>query len=674
MWRCVTARTSGLSTDVRRRPSRVRSSVATDRAIARKNESSSSRSSRYSARCSSSAPDASPLRAPNDGSISLTLVNASQSPRKILVAVAWPYASGLRHIGHVAGFGVPSDTFARYHRLRGNDVLMVSGTDEHGTPVMVAADAAGESPRETAERFNQLIREDLRDLGLSYDLFTRTTTVNHYRVTQDLFRTLYDKGYIFERETLGAFSASTGHTLPDRYIEGTCPICGYESARGDQCDNCGNQLDPTDLIEPRSKIDGTTPVFEKTKHLFLDLPAFKEQLTDWIESQVHWRQNVRRFSLNFVKELKPRPITRDLDWGVPIPVAGYEELNDKRIYVWFDAVIGYLSAAIEWAAIRGEPDAWRAWWQNPDAEHTYFMGKDNIVFHTVIWPSTLLGYGGSGEFGANRGALELPDNIAASEYLTMEGKKFSSSRGLEILVRDFLSRYDPDALRYFISIAGPESQDTDFTWSEFVRRNNDELVATWGNLVNRTLQSAHKNFGAVPEPGTLRDADQALLAEVERGFETVGSLIEAARFKSALQEAMRLAGVGNQYVADQAPWAHLETDRERAGTVLCVALRAIDNLKILLTPFLPFSSQRLHEILGYDGVIAGPLEFRTVTEEDGSEHVVLTGDYEGWVGRWEPSALPPQQPLREPQPLFAKLDPENVVTDELARMEAAAAA
>jgi len=674
MWRCVTARTSGLSTDVRRRPSRVRSSVATDRAIARKNESSSSRSSRYSARCSSSAPDASPLRAPNDGSISLTLVNASQSPRKILVAVAWPYASGLRHIGHVAGFGVPSDTFARYHRLRGNDVLMVSGTDEHGTPVMVAADAAGESPRETAERFNQLIREDLRDLGLSYDLFTRTTTVNHYRVTQDLFRTLYDKGYIFERETLGAFSASTGHTLPDRYIEGTCPICGYESARGDQCDNCGNQLDPTDLIEPRSKIDGTTPVFEKTKHLFLDLPAFKEQLTDWIESQVHWRQNVRRFSLNFVKELKPRPITRDLDWGVPIPVAGYEELNDKRIYVWFDAVIGYLSAAIEWAAIRGEPDAWRAWWQNPDAEHTYFMGKDNIVFHTVIWPSTLLGYGGSGEFGANRGALELPDNIAASEYLTMEGKKFSSSRGLEILVRDFLSRYDPDALRYFISIAGPETQDTDFTWSEFVRRNNDELVATWGNLVNRTLQSAHKNFGAVPEPGTLRDADQALLAEVERGFETVGSLIEAARFKSALQEAMRLAGVGNQYVADQAPWAHLETDRERAGTVLCVALRAIDNLKILLTPFLPFSSQRLHEILGYDGVIAGPLEFRTVTEEDGSEHVVLTGDYEGWVGRWEPSALPPQQPLREPQPLFAKLDPENVVTDELARMEAAAAA
>ena len=492
------------------------------------------------------------------------------SRRKILVAVAWPYASGLRHIGHVAGFGVPSDTFARYHRLRGNDVLMVSGTDEHGTPVMVAADAAGESPRETADRFNRLIREDLRDLGLSYDLFTRTTTSNHYRVTQDLFRTLHRKGYILEQETLGAFSASTGHTLPDRYIEGTCPICGFESARGDQCDNCGNQLDPIDLIGPRSRIDGATPVFRTTKHLFLDLPAFKEQLTEWIESKSDWRQNVRRFSLNFVKELKPRAITRDLDWGVPIPLEGYEEQADKRIYVWFDAVIGYLSASIEWATDRGTPDAWREWWQSPDAEHAYFMGKDNIVFHTVIWPSTLLGYGDDGEYGAGQGDLELPDNIVSSEFLTMEGKKFSSSRGLEILIRDFLSRYDPDALRYFISIAGPETQDTDFTWSEFVRRNNDELVATWGNLVNRTLQSAYKNFGTVPQPGVLTDADNHLLAAVDNGFDTAGSLIEAARFKNALQEIMRLAGLGNQYVTEQAPWTLMESDRARAGTILYV--------------------------------------------------------------------------------------------------------
>jgi methionyl-tRNA synthetase len=299
----------------------------------------------------------------------------------------------------------------------------------------------------------------------------------------------------------------------------------------------------------------------------------------------------------------------------------------------------------------------------------YFMGKDNIVFHTVIWPSMLLGYGDDGVYGAGRGALELPDNVASSEFLTMEGRKFSSSHGVEILVRDFLSRYDPDALRYFVSIAGPETQDTDFTWSEFVRRNNDELVATWGNLVNRTLQSAYKNFSAVPEPGPLADADETLLAAIDSGFESVGSLIEAARFKNALQEAMRLASLGNQYVAEQAPWSRLETDRERAATVIYVALRVIDSLKVLLTPFLPFSSQRLHELLGYDGTIAGPLEFRTVAEDGGDEHVVLTGEYDSWIGRWESSALPPGQALREPQPLFAKLDGAKVVAEELKRME-----
>jgi methionyl-tRNA synthetase len=598
---------------------------------------------------------------------------ATQSPRKILVAVAWPYASGPRHIGHVAGFGVPSDTFARYHRLRGNDVLMVSGTDEHGTPVMVAADAAGESPRETADRFSQLIREDLLELGLAYDLFTRTTTENHYRVTQDLFRTLWEKGFVVERETRGAFSATTGRTLPDRYIEGTCPICGFPQARGDQCDNCGNQLDPEELIEPRSRIDGSAPVFKETKHLFLDLPAFKDALTEWIEKKEGWRPNVRRFSLNFIAELKPRPITRDLDWGVPIPVPGYEENPDKRIYVWFDAVIGYLSAAVEWAQTRGTPDAWREWWQNPDAEHVYFMGKDNIVFHTVIWPSMLLGYGSGGETGAGRGDLRLPDNIVSSEFLTMEGKRFSASRGIGIYVRDFLERYDADALRYYLSIAGPETQDTDFTWAEFARRTNDELVATWGNLVNRTLQSAHKNFGHVPEPGPLTEADDALLREVAAGFDVVGGLLEQARFKQALQEVMRLASHANQYVSEQEPWAALKSDPARAATILYVALRAVDSLKTLFAPYLPFSSQRLHELLGYSGWLVGPLRFETVREER-SSHVVLTGDYADAVGRWSPSDLPARQQLREPQPLFAKLDGVKVVADELARMEAAAAA
>jgi methionyl-tRNA synthetase len=590
--------------------------------------------------------------------------------RKILVAVAWPYASGPRHIGHVAGFGVPSDIFARYHRLRGDDVLMVSGTDEHGTPVMVAADAEGRSPRETADRYNELIREDLRDLGLSYDLFTRTTTRNHHSVVRDVFRTLHENGCIVEQTTRGAFSPTTGHTLPDRYIEGTCPICGAPDARGDQCDTCGNLLDPTDLIDPRSRIDGATPEFRDTNHLFLDLPAFADRLRAWIEQQTHWRPNVRNFSLRYVDDLKPRAVTRDLDWGVRVPVPGYEEDPDKRIYVWVDAVVGYLSAAVEWAQLSGDPDAWREWWQDPEARHCYFMGKDNIVFHTVIWPAELLGYGNGGELGDGR-PLELPYNVVASEFLTMEGRKFSASRGAPIYVRDFLSRYDPDPLRFFLTAAGPEQQDTDFTWSEFVRRNNDELLATWGNLVNRTLTIAHRHFGAVPEAGPLSNGDAALLDAVAAGFGTVGELIEAARFKAAIGEAMRLASQVNQYLTEQEPWALVKHDRVRAATVLYVCLRCIDGLKVLFAPFLPFTSQLLHELLGHEGYLAGPLEFREVGGPD-DPHVVLTGDYAGWVGRWEPSRLAPGQALREPRPLFRKLDPEAVVAGEVARMEAAA--
>jgi len=594
----------------------------------------------------------------------------SASPRKILVAVAWPYANGPRHIGHVAGFGVPSDVFARYHRLRGDEVLMVSGTDEHGTPIMVAADAEGVSPRELADRYNAVIREDLRRLGLSYDLFTRTTTENHHAVVRDVFRTLYDHGFIVEQTTVGAVSAATGRTLPDRYIEGTCPICGFAHARGDQCDNCGNQLDPQELIDPRSRIDGEPPVFRETTHLFLDLPAFREQLLEWIGKQEHWRPNVKRFSLELVRELRPRAVTRDLDWGVRIPVDGYEQRDDMRIYVWIDAVVGYLSAAVEWARNRGTPDAWRDWWQDPAARHYYFMGKDNIVFHSVIWPSQLLGYGTGGDLGAGR-ALDLPYDIVSSEFLTMEGRQFSTSRNVVIHVGDFLDRYDADALRFFLTAAGPETQDTDFTWAEFVRRNNDELVANWGNLVNRTLTNAHRHFGSVPQPGELTDADEALLREVEGGFEAVGTQIEQARFRAALAEAMRLASRVNQYVSDQAPWALVENDRDRAATVLYVALRAIDNLKVLFTPFMPFSSQRLHELLGYETVIAGELESREVTAES-VPYTVLTGDYGDWAGRWEPSALPAGQALLEPQPLFKKLDPERVVAEELERMRRAA--
>ncbi|GAC1537588.1 MAG: methionine--tRNA ligase [Herpetosiphon sp.] len=585
--------------------------------------------------------------------------------RKILVAVAWPYANGPRHIGHVAGFGVPSDIFARYHRMAGNDVLMVSGTDDHGTPIMVQAEKEGVPYRELDDRYNDVIARDLHGLGLSYDLFTRTETPNHYRVTQELFLALYNSGSIVKDTMLVTFSGN-GKALPDRYVEGTCPICGFGEARGDQCDNCGNQLDPSDLINPRSRLDGSTPTFRPTEHFFLDLPRFKEPLRQWIEAQSHWRPNVRNFSLNLVEDLKLRAVTRDLDWGVPIPLEGYEE---KRIYVWFDAVIGYLSASIEWAQLQGTPDRWQEWWTNADAQSFYFMGKDNITFHTIIWPTILLGYAQDAGPSPDRQRLELPYNVVSTEFLTMEGKQFSTSRGVVIYVRDVLERYGPDPLRYVLTAGGPETQDADFTWAEFVRRNNDELVATWGNLANRVLTIAQRNFGAVPPAGTLQKADQDLLATVEQAFKTVGQLIEGARFKQALAECMATAQRANQYVSEHEPWKLIKSDRERAASVLWTALRAVDSLKILFCPFLPFSSQDLHSQLGYSGTIAGVVDIKQVPDGSDGQHQVLAYEQGAWQGQWQPSDLAEGQPLQPPRPLFRKLDPA-LIDEEVARLRA----
>ena len=592
--------------------------------------------------------------------------------RTILSAPAWPYANGPRHIGHVSGFALPCDMFSRYQRMAGNRVLMVSGTDEHGTPIQVQADAEGVSARELADRYNRVIVDDLTSLGMTYDLFTRTTTLNHYAVTQEIFTRLLENGYIFSKTTLGAISPSTGRTLPDRYIEGTCPICGYPSARGDQCDNCGNQLDPADLINPRSKINGETPVFRETEHYFLDLPAFAEVLGTWLQAKAgHWRPNVLKFSLNLLDDLQPRAITRDLDWGVPVPLDGWRDRPDKRIYVWFDAVIGYLSASIEWARRSGDPDAWRAWWNEPDAEAYYFMGKDNIVFHSEIWPAMLLGYSGLGARGGQPGplgTLNLPTEVVSSEYLTMEGRKFSSSRAVVIYVRDFLDRYDVDALRYYVAVAGPETQDTDFTWSEFVRRNNDELVATWGNLVNRAVSFAAKNIGSIPAAGPLTDLDSELLARSRQAFGTVGEHLSASRFKFAINEAMRTVAEANKYFSEQAPWKLRESDPDRMRAVLHVALQLVDDAKTLLTPFLPRSSQQVHELLGGTGTWSDMPRVEEVDEAGGPSYPVITGTYDG-AARWASVPLRAGTPLAAPKPLFTKLD-TSVVDSELARLGA----
>jgi methionyl-tRNA synthetase len=596
---------------------------------------------------------------------------APAAPKHILTAPAWPYANGPRHIGHVSGFALPSDMFSRYQRLAGNKVLMVSGTDEHGTPIQVQADSEGLTTREIADRYNGVIGQDLANLDMSYDLFTRTTTLNHYAVVQEMFTTLLRNGYIFPKVTLGAISPSTGRTLPDRYIEGTCPICGYPSARGDQCDNCGNQLDPTDLINPRSRINGETPLFVEQEHYFLDLPAFADALGTWLQSKSgQWRPNVLKFSLNLLDDLQPRAITRDLDWGVPVPLDGWRDRSDKRIYVWFDAVIGYLSASIEWARRSGDPDAWRAWWNDENAEAYYFMGKDNIVFHSEIWPAMLLGYDGNGAKGGTPGPfekLDLPTEIVSSEFLTMEGRKFSSSRQVVIYVRDFLERYDVDALRYYVAVAGPETHDTDFTWNEFVRRNNDELVATWGNLVNRAVSFAARYVGEIPAAGTLTDADHALLEKTGKAFGEVGEELAHSRFKAGVNGAMRAVSEANKYFSEQAPWKLRESDPERMKTILHVTLQAVADAKTLLTPFLPRSSQAVNEMLGGAADWSGMPRIETVDEEGGPSYPVITGTYDSSF-RWESRPIAAGTPLAVPTPLFTKLD-QSVVDEEIARLE-----
>ncbi|MDK8895517.1 methionine--tRNA ligase [Corynebacterium sp. MSK006] len=597
----------------------------------------------------------------------------------VLVSVAWPYANGPRHIGHVAGFGVPSDVFARYQRMRGADVLMISGTDEHGTPLLVQADKEGVSVQELADRYNRQIVEDLAGLGLSYDLFTRTSTRNHYAVVQELFRGLLDNGYMIRQKTLGAVSPSTGRTLPDRYIEGTCPICGADGARGDQCDNCGNQLDPVDLIKPVSKINGEAPEFVETEHFLLDLPALAGALEKWLKTRDSWRPNVLKFSLNLLGDLHPRAMTRDIDWGIPVPVEGWQDNNAKKLYVWFDAVVGYLSASIEWAWRSGDPEAWKKWWQDPEATSYYFMGKDNITFHSQIWPGELLGYAGKGDKGGEvhrYGELNLPTEVVSSEFLTMSGSKFSSSKGVVIYVKDFLREFGPDPLRYFIAVAGPENNDTDFTWDEFVRRINNELANGWGNLVNRTVSMAHKNFGQVPAPAALEPADEEILGLAERTFDEAGELLAQSKFKAAITAVMHVVGEANAYIADQEPWklAKGESARERLATVLWTALQVVSDCNTMLTPFLPHTAQAVHETLGRSGVWTAEPRVEEVTDdmpvdlvgvglpEEGRTYPVIMGDYADEQARWARVDVEPGTPLAKPKPLIAKLAPELAET------------
>jgi len=587
----------------------------------------------------------------------------------ILVAIAWPYANARIHIGNVTGSHLPGDICARYHRLAGDHVLMVSGSDSHGTPVTVVAEQEGKPPREVFERFHHDFLEMFQRLGISYDLFTHTDTENHHRVSQDFFLALLEKGYFYKQVQEQMYSEAQKRFLPDRYVEGICPVCGYESARGDQCDNCNTLLDPQDLINPRSKIDGSTPVLRKTEHFFLDLPKLaRAGLAEWLQQgKEHWRPNVINFARRYVgEELRGRPITRDLQWGVPVPVPGWES---KCLYVWFEAVIGYFSASVEWAHNQGEPEAWKDWWYDTAAKTLYFIGKDNIPFHAVIWPAELMGVERLYEDEPSV-KLNLPYDVPANEYMNMEGQKISGSRNWAVWMDEALDRYDPDALRYYLTVAMPETRDTDWLWDGFLHRNNDELVATWGNLVHRALTFAYRRFdGRVPTPEPLEDVDARLLARIEAGFEPVGELIAGCKLRAALGKVMGLAREANRYLEEKGPWFQIKEDREAAGTTIYVVLKAIDSLKMLFAPFLPFSSERLHQYLGYEGSLFGRSYTAIFEEEKGRVHEALCYDDSAARGEWKASDLPAGQVLRQPKPLFKKLD-EDMVEEERARIGA----
>jgi len=511
-------------------------------------------------------------------------------PRHILVAVAWPYANGSLHLGHMAGAYLPADIFARYHRMAGNRVLMVSGSDQHGTPVTVRADNEGTTPQAIVDRFHPEFLRYWQELGISFDLFTTTGTDNHREVVHDFFLTLHRKGHIYKATTQQFFDTQVGRFLPDRYVEGSCPFCGYEKARGDQCDNCGRTLDPEQLINPRSRLTGASPEMRPTDHFFFRLTSFRDQLLEWLRSRKGWRRHVQAYSIGVCEEgLIDRAITRDMEWGVPLPV---EDLGrGKRIYVWFEAFIGYVSAAKEWAQRNGTPDAWRDWWDDDRGGETYyFIGKDNIFFHTIFWPAVLMGYGG----------LNLPTNVPANQYVLFRGAKASKSEGVGESVLSYLERYQPDAIRYGLAANLPETSDTDLTEAELVRRNNEELVATWGNLVNRVLSMTARNFdGAIPQPGELSDRDRALIERASATLAEVAQHIEAVRLKAGLASAMATAQEANAYLNETEPWKTVKTDRERAATSLFVAISVIEALKIALYPYIPFSSRAVHRFLGH---------------------------------------------------------------------------
>lgn len=540
---------------------------------------------------------------------------------KIVVNVAWPYANGTIHLGHVAGSLLPADLFSRYNRLIGNEVLMVGGSDMHGTPITISAEKAGMTPEQYAEKYHQINKKAIEDMGIEYSLFNKTHCQTHIEITQKLFLDLRDHGYIYTKGTDQYYCPKCARFLPDRYVEGVCPKCGAEKTRSDQCDACGTTFETGDLLKPYCTLCGSEPEIRNTEHFFLKLSAFREPLLRYLEDKDYWRANVKAFTKNWLEDgLNDRAITRDMSWGIPIPVEGWD---DKVIYVWFEAVIGYLSASIEYSRMIGKPDHWEAFWKDPEAKHYYFIGKDNIPFHSIIWPAILMGEGG----------LDLPYDIPANEYLMINGGKLSKSRsnGGAIDIPSVLSRYDADSIRFYLSINMPDTHDTEFTWDDLDTKINNDLVATLGNYYHRCLSFTKKNFGSIPAGETSPET----VAEIEKTLDEYRELMSVCDFKRAIKAVMELARYGNRYFDSVKPWALIKEDRDACGAAMNEALRIVKALCVMMWPFLPRSSEKIWGYLGYDGSI-----------ESAGLDAALAPMKEG-------------QELQEPVPVYKKIEAEK---------------
>ena len=509
--------------------------------------------------------------------------------KRTLVTTALPYANGPVHIGHLAGVYVPADIYTRYLRLRGEDVIMIGGSDEHGVPITIKAQKEGVTPQDIVDRYHNIIKNSMEGLGISFDVYSRTTSDMHHKTASDFFRKLYDKGEFIEKTSVQLYDEKADQYLADRYVTGTCPKCGNEHAYGDQCEACGTSLNATDLINPVSAITGNTPVLKETKHWYMPLDKWEPKLREWIlEQHKEWKPNVYGQCKSWLDDhLQPRAVTRDLNWGIPVPVEG---ADGKVLYVWFDAPIGYISNTKELL-----PDTWETYWKDPETRIIHFIGKDNIVFHCLIFPAMLMA----------EGSYQLPENVPANEFLNLEGDKISTSRNWAVWLHEYLEDFPgkQDVLRYVLTANAPESKDNDFTWRDFQARNNNELVAILGNFVNRALVLTHKYFdGVIPAAHELLDIDREALAEFKNVKETLGANIENFKFREALKDAMNLARIGNKYLADTEPWKLAKTDMERVETIMNIALQICANLAIAFEPFLPFSAAKLRDMLGLDTV------------------------------------------------------------------------